>query len=125
MRAGGMVRERGGTGAVAGTSEEVSPEPGLPLGLRRPCPAFVPLTDPLAGAVLHAHGHVAGCISPLSLAPWSEVQHRTLPWQLLWQVAVPITGAPCKRLGFSFHLCAAVCNVLLTLRIYAKVSPGR
>lgn len=110
---------------MAGTSEEVSPEPGLPLGLRRPCPAFVPLTDPLAGAVLHAQGHVAGCISPLSLAPWSEVQHRTLPWQLLWQVAVPITGAPCKRLGFSFHLCAAVCNVLLTLRIYAKVSPGR
>lgn len=95
---------------MAGTSEEVSPEPGFPLGLRRLSPAFLQLTDAVAGAVLHSRLHVAGWISPVSLAP-SEVQHRTP------SVAVPVTGAPCKMLGFFFQLCTAVCDMLLILNI--------
>lgn len=77
---------------MAGTSEEVSPEPGFPLGLRRLSPAFLQLTDAVAGAVLHARRHVAGWISPVSLAP-SETQHRTP------SVATAIAGGSARHRG--------------------------
>lgn len=112
----------GGTAAVAGTSEEVSPEPGVPPGLRRLSPAFLQLTEAVAGAVLHARRHVAGWISPVSLA-LSQVQHRSP------SVATAMAGGSArhrgKMLGFFFQLCTTVCDMLLTFRNYVKVNPGQ
>lgn len=73
VRAGGTVTGReGGTAAVAGTSEEVSPEPGFPPGLRRLSPASLELAEAGAGVVLRARRHVLAGSLQSGLAPSSS-----------------------------------------------------